>query len=153
MFRPALVALGLAALGVPAAALSTFATQAIEVALVRLANEYRAQTGHEVTIRFDTSLGLGRRVAAGEPADVLVASASVVDQAIKDGRAVRDTRRKIGRIGLGLATRRGARQPDISSVDALVTAMRGADMVLYSQRTSGLHIEKMLASLGLDVEL
>ena len=134
-----------------AATVSAFATRAIEVALVRLAAQYREQTGHEVTIRFDTSPGLARRVAAGESADVLVASASVVDQAIRDGQVVASTSREIGRIALGVATRRGVPPPDVSSVDALVSALRRADAVLYSQGTSGLYIEQMLAKLGLDV--
>jgi molybdate transport system substrate-binding protein len=155
MFRRTLAALCLASVAVPVAGatLSTFATQAIEVALLRLASQYRAQTGHEVTIRFDTSPGLGRRVAAGESADVLVAAASVVDQAITTGRVVASTRRDIGRIALGVATRRGAPQPDIRSVDALEAALGKADTVLFSQGTSGLYIEKMLARLRLDVAL
>ena len=155
MLTRALISLCLAVGAVPAAAatVSALATRAIEVALVRLAAQYREQTGHEVTIRFDTSPGLARRVAAGESADVLVASASVVDQAIKDGRVVANTRLEIGRIALGVATRRGAPPPDVSSVDALVAALRRADAVLYSQGTSGLYIEQMLAKLGLDAQL
>jgi molybdate transport system substrate-binding protein len=82
-----------------------------------------------------------------------IASASVVDQAIKDGRVVADTRREIGRIALGVATRRGTQPPNIRSVDALEEALRKADTVLYSQGTSGLYIEKMLAMLGLEAEL
>ena len=155
MLTRALLSLCLAAGALPAAAatVSALATRAIEVALVRLAAQYREQTRHQVTIRFDTSPGLARRVAAGESADVLVASASVVDQAIKDGRVAANTRREIGRIALGVATRRGAPPPDVSSVDALVAALRKADAVLYSQGTSGLYIEQMLAKLGLDVQL
>jgi len=155
MLTRALISLCLAVGAVPAAAatVSALATRAIEVALVRLAAQYREQTGHEVTIRFDTSPGLARRVTAGESADVLVASASVVDQAIKDGRIVANTRREIGRIALGVATRRGVPPPDVSSVDALVAALRRADAVLYSKGTSGLYIEQMLAKLGLDAQL
>ena len=155
MLTRALVSLCLAAGAVPAVAatVSALATRAIEVALVRLAAQYREQTGHDVTIRFDTSPGLARRVAAGESADVLVASASVVDQAIKDGRVVANTSREIGRIALGVATRRGVTPPEVSSVDALVSALRRADAVLYSQGTSGLYIEQMLAKLGLEAQL
>jgi molybdate transport system substrate-binding protein len=155
MFKRTLFLLVLLAIAGPATAatLSAFVTQAIEVALVRLAADFKAQTGHEVSFRFDTSPAIGRRVGAGETGDVIVASASVVDQATREGRVIASTRLEIGRVALGVATRRGAPQPDISSVDALKTALRRADTVLYSQGTSGLYIEKMLATVGLDVAL
>jgi molybdate transport system substrate-binding protein len=145
----------LAALAVPlsAAGLSTLATQAVEAALTTFARDYRQQTGTDVQISFDTGPNLARRVAAGEAADILIAPAAVVDQAITDGRAVGASRVEIGRVAVGVATRRGVPRPDISSVEALKTALLEADAVVYSQGTSGLYIQQMLADLGLTEQL
>ncbi len=145
----------LAAVAIPLAAaeLSTLATQAVGAALTSFAREYKQQTGTEVKISFDTGPNLAKRVAAGEVADILIAPAAVVDQAVRDGKAAGATRVEIGRVAVGVATRRGAPHPDISSVEALKASLLKADAVVYSHGTSGVYVHQMLADLGLADQL
>jgi len=141
--------------GRPAATISVLATNAIIGPLTALAEDYRRQTGTEVKVMFETSPAIARRLAAGEVAgiDVLVLATAAADQAVKDGKALADGRVHVGRSGVGIAIRRGARRPDVSSVDALKGALQQADRVLYTQGASGVYVEKLLQNLGIADQL
>ena len=140
--------LAMAAGPLAAADLSTLATLAAQGPLAALEKAYQP-SGQAVTVQFDTSPNITKRLAAGEMPDVLVASAATVDQMIKEGRAVAATRAPLGKIGVGVAMSRGGRRPDISSVDALKASLLQADAVLYSQGASGLLVEKLLRDMGI----
>lgn len=134
---------------VSAAELVTLATMAVTGALDPLVAEYQKESGHTVKVTYDTGPNLARRVAGGEAADVLIAPAAVVEQAIRDGRAVAASRVTIGQVGVGLAVRSGGRIPDISSTEALVQALLQADAVFYSQGTSGVYVGTLFQTLGI----
>ena len=136
-------------------AITALATNAITGPLLALAESHKRQTGTQVTVEFDTSPSILRRLAAGEGSgvDVLVTSTVGVDQAIKDGKAIAATRAMLGKVGVGVAVRRGARVPDISSVDALKASILNADAVVYSQGASGVYVEKLLQNLGVAAQV
>jgi ABC-type molybdate transport system substrate-binding protein len=137
--------------GRPAATVSVLATNAIIGPLTALAEDYKRQTGTEITLAFETSPNIARRLAAGELAgmDVIILAAAAAEQAVKEGKALADGRVHVGRSGVGVAIRRGARRPDISSVDALKAALLHADRVLYTQGASGVYVEKLLQTFGI----
>jgi molybdate transport system substrate-binding protein len=147
----ALLALLVAVVAVTARAaeISTLSTNAIRGPLLALAGEFRQRTGDEVRIQFDTSTSIARRMAGGESADVLVSTTAAVEQAIKEGKAIADSRAHIGRVPVGVAIRRGARRPDLSSVETLKASLLQAGTVGYSQGSSGIYTERMLRELGL----
>jgi molybdate transport system substrate-binding protein len=150
----AVLTLGLAlpaAQGRPAPALAVLSTNAITGPLTELAGQFERQSGTKVTIEFETSPAIARRLAAGQVAgkDVLVLSAAVADQAVKEGKALADSRASLGKVGVGAVVRRGAARPDVSSVDALKASLRQADALLYSQGTSGLVFEKLMQDFGM----
>jgi molybdate transport system substrate-binding protein len=148
--RNAICAIVLAAAGGPvvAAELSALATLAAQGPLLALEQRYQQQ-GQTVTVRFDTSPNITKRLAAGERPDVLIAQASTVDRMVEEGRAVAATRATLGRIGVGVAMGRGSRRPDIATVDALEASLLQADAVVYSQGASGLLVERMLRDMGI----
>ena len=147
--RSLLCAFVLAALAMPLAAadLSTLATAAAQGPLQGLEAVYQ-QPGQAIHVEFETSPNITKRLTAGEAPDVLVAQSSTVDRMIQEGRAIASTRTPIGKIGVGVAMGRGARRPDISSVDALKASLMQADAVVYSQGASGLLVEEMLRKIG-----
>lgn len=145
--------LALIAVAPLSADLSTLATMAVQGALDPLVKEFQQQTGTHIAVIYDTGPNLAKRVAASERADVLIAPAAVVDQAIKDGRAAGDSRTEIGRVGVGIAMRSGARVPEIGSATALKQALLKADAVLYSQGTSGAYVEKLFRDLGVSDQI
>ncbi len=133
---------------IAAAQVNTLATMAIEGPLHALEKDFQ-QPGQAVKVTFDTSPNINKRLASGEVPDVLVAQASTVDQMIKEGKAVANSRAPIGKIAVGVAMSPHGRRPDISSVDALKQSLLKADAVVYSQGASGLLVEKMLRDMGI----
>ena len=132
-----------------AAGISTLVTAALQGPLELVAKAFEQQSGHVVKIQFDTSPNIARRLAAGEAADVLIASVASVDQAIKEGKAVADTRVSVGKIGVGVAIPRAGRRPDLSSVDGLKASILQADAVIISQGASGAYLEKLFGDMGI----
>ena len=130
------------------AQVNALATMAVDGPLRALERDYQ-QPGQSVRVTFDTSPNITKRLAGGETPDVLIAQTSTVDQMIKDGKALGDTRVPIGKIAVGVAMSPHGRRPDISSVEALKTSILSADAVVYSQGASGLLVEKMLSDLGI----
>ena len=76
--------------------------------VIALAEAFQQQTGHVLKVEFDTTPGITRRLGAGEAPDVLIAATAVVDQAVKEGRAITETRTPLGRVGMGVAVSREA---------------------------------------------
>jgi molybdate transport system substrate-binding protein len=132
---------------VTAADLSILATAAAQ-GPVQTLDKALQQPNQAARVQFDTSPNIAERLAAGETPDVLIAQAATVDQLIKDGRALAATRASVGRIGVGVGIGRGARRPDISTVDALKAALIRADAIVYSRGASGLLVEQLLRKIG-----
>jgi molybdate transport system substrate-binding protein len=155
VFVVCVAALSSAQISRPAGAVSVLATNAIIGPLTALADDYRKQTGVEVQLAFETSPAIARRLAAGEVAgvDVLILATAAADQALKDGTALDGSRVHVGRSGVGIAIRRGARRPDVATVEALETSLQQADRVLYTQGASGVYVEKLLHTLGIAEQL
>jgi molybdate transport system substrate-binding protein len=127
---------------------NTLATMAVEGPLRALERDFQ-QPGQSVSVTFDTSPNITKRLAAGEMPDVLIAQASTIDLMIKGGNALGDTRAAIGKIAVGVAMSPHGRRPDISSVEALKKSILSADAIVYSQGASGLLVEKMLTDLAI----
>jgi molybdate transport system substrate-binding protein len=132
---------------VAAADLSILATAAAQ-GPVQALDKALQQPNQAVKVRFDTSPNIAKRLAAGETPDVLIAQTATIDQLIKERRALAASRAPLGRIGVGVGVGRGARRPDISTVDALKAALLQADAVVYSRGASGLLVEQLLRKIG-----
>ncbi|MBM3817609.1 MAG: ABC transporter substrate-binding protein [Acidimicrobiia bacterium] len=132
-----------------AAELVVMSAGALEAGVTQLAAQYRRDTGDVVRIEIGNAPQLTARLAAGDAADVLIAPAAVVDQAIADRRAAAASRTTVGRVGVAVVVRAGAATPDVSSADALRRELLAADAVIYNQGSSGTYIETLLAQLGI----
>lgn len=148
--RPLFVAALALALAAPLTAveITTLAGAAVQEPLLEMAKVFQQQTGHSVTVEFDTTPNIVRRLGGGETPDVLIATTAAVQQAIKEGRAIANSHTSLGRIGVGVAVSRGTPKPDVSTVDALEAALLKADAIVTSQGSSGAYVVKMLAGLG-----
>src|SRR5262249_33791604 len=100
--------------------LSSGATSPAYLELIPL---FERQTGHKlVTDAVSTGLGasaIPARIRRGEPGDVVLTAAATLDDLIKEGRVAADSRVDLARSSIGMAVRKGAKQPDISTVEAL----------------------------------
>jgi len=109
-----------------------------------LVSQFERATGHTV-VTDATSTGIGpdsiaSRVRRGEPVDVLILTRAAIDELIREGRVVASSRVDLARSGIGMAVRRGAPKPDISSVEALKRALLEAESIAYSAQVSGVYL-------------
>src|SRR5437867_5859892 len=125
---------------------------ALEAGLTTILVQYKRATATpftEVQIQFGTGPQLTERLMDGMVADVLIAPAAVVDQAIRDRLVYAETRMDLGRVGVGVTVRADARIPDIATPEAWRQAVMNADAMIYNQGSSGLYIEKLFGQMGL----
>ena len=144
-----LAALLLISTPVAAADLKVLGIGALNPGFARIVEQYKGEKGHNVTAVMDTATGVSRRLAAGETADVLIAPDSVTDDAVNQSKIIVSTKTPIVRIGIGIATRRGATAPNVATIDALKQALLNADSITYNQGSSGLYIDKLIEQMGI----
>jgi molybdate transport system substrate-binding protein len=92
-------------------------------------------------------------VADGEIADVVMLPAPQIDDLIKRGKLVAETRVNVATSGVGVAIRAGAPKIDVSSSDGIRKALLAAKTIAYSAGPSGLHMEQLIAKWGLTEQL
>lgn len=119
-------------------------------AVSELGARFERASGHKVTIRFEVNPEVKRKIDAGESFDVAILNPPVLDDLIKQGKIVRDTRAVIGRSGIGVAVREGAVKPDISTVAAFRRTLLNAKSVAYPEEgASGRYFVGLVDRLGI----
>jgi molybdate transport system substrate-binding protein len=131
------------------AKLTVLSAGAVEEGVAALARSHARDSGREIVVQFGTGPEIEKRLAAGESVDVLIAPAAVVERAIKAGRISAEAPTPVARVGVGIAVRRGAPLPAVSTVEALKGVLLGADSVVYNQASTGLYLEKLFADIGI----
>jgi molybdate transport system substrate-binding protein len=131
---------------------------AFAAAYLDLVSPFAKATGHRaVTVTTSTGVGedsIPSRLRRGERADVIILPEAALDDLIKQGRVVADTRSALARSAIGMAVRAGARKPDIGSVDALKRTLLQAKSVAYSGSVSGLYlVNELFPKLGIASEM
>ena len=103
-----------------------------------IAADYTKKTGVKVTIK---NLNMGKivgEIRTGTPvADVIVLPVSFMDGMDAMGATAPGTAQDIGRVTIGLAVKKGAPHPDISTPAKLAAALKAGGLVLYSNPAGG----------------
>ncbi len=92
-----------------------------------------------------TSIGTGdtsipNRLKRGEVADLVIVAEHVLRQFMADGLVMSEGSAVVARSRIGIAVRKGAPKPDISSLDALRNTLLRAESVGYSASESGKYV-------------
>ena len=123
-------------------------------AVIALCQQFEAATGHKVTVEFAVNPRAKKKIQDGEPFDVTVLNPPTLDRVIQSGQVRADTRRVIGRIGLGVGIRQGAPLPDIRTVEGFKKALLATRSVAYpGEGASGIYFESLIQRLGLETEM
>jgi len=135
-----------------AAELKVLSTIALGEAWHELQPKFEA-TGHKLTLGFGTSGGINKRVAEGETGDVIVSTSSGIEALARAGKVTAGTGAPVARSQVGLAVRKGAPRPDVSTPEALKQTLLAAKAVAYSDPAgggaSGIHLATVLDRLGI----
>ena len=135
-----------------AAEINTFISTAIKSATDELLPPFERASGHTIRASYAPSGALLPRFNRGEPVDVFLTDATAIDELIKQGKIV-GGRIDLARTGIGIAVRRGAPKPDVSSPEALKRALLAAKTVGHASPAGGSitggHIMRIFEKLGI----
>ncbi len=109
--------------------------------------------GRRIDLVIATGGAVNKRIAEGEAGDVAVSPTPGIEQLVEDGKVVRGSNRVVARSGVGVAVKKGAPRPDISTAESLRHALLAARAVAYSDPAggggSGIHFASVLRRLGI----
>lgn len=126
---------------------------AMEAGLVKLAEQYRRDTKNRARIQFATAPQLERRLNVGGPADVLIAPHGLMSDQLRRGKVESEGHLVLGRVGVGVAVRSSALEPDIASLERFKHSLLSADALVYNQASTGLYLERLFDLLGMAEQL
>jgi molybdate transport system substrate-binding protein len=133
-----------------AAELKIFGSRVTKMVIGDIGPTYTQATGNKLTVITDVAAVMKRRIEGGEPFDIAVLVNFQADDLIRKGKLLADSRADVMRAGIGVAVKRGAPKPDISTVAAFKQALLDARSIVYlKEGASTLHFEKVLAQLGI----
>jgi molybdate transport system substrate-binding protein len=130
--------------------LKIFGSRVTKMVVGDIGPAYTQATGNQLTVITDVAAVMKRRIEGGEPFDIAVLVNFQADDLIKKGELLADSRADVMRAGIGVAVKRGAPKPDISTVAAFKRTLLDAKSIVYlKEGASTLHLEKVLAQLGI----
>jgi len=119
-----------------AAEVKALITTAMKVATDELLPPFERATGHKVIVSYDPSGRLSKRLREGEFADMILVASPEIDKLIGEGHVV-GNRIDISRTGIGIAVKKGAPKPDVSTPEALKRALLDARSIGYTNPAGG----------------
>jgi molybdate transport system substrate-binding protein len=148
-----LVVLPLAPRAVAANELQVLSAGAVSGAMKALAADYKAKTGTDAQFVFGNVGQIEDHLKAGDAADVVVLSASAIDDLAKAGSIGVASARPLGKVGMGVAVAANAKPPDIATPDAFKAALLAAPSIAYSDPagggSSGIFFDGLIQKLGI----
>lgn len=124
-----------------------------------LAPGFEQSTGNILSTAWGPSMGaapeaIPNRLQRGEPADVVIMVGYALDELIKQGKVIPDSRTGLADSRIGMVVRAGQPKPDISTPEALKQVLLNARSIAYSDSASGVYIERELfKKLGIEQQV
>ncbi|WP_225773693.1 substrate-binding domain-containing protein [Inquilinus sp. Marseille-Q2685] len=140
---------------VAAAELQVVSSGGFAAAYRALAPDYERASGDRLSIHWGPSMGdtpnaVPARLARGEKLDVVIMVGYALDDLIKQGKVLPDSKVVLARSSIGVAVKAGAPKPDIGSAEAVKRALLAAKSIAYSDSASGVYIStRMFQRLGI----
>ena len=132
-----------------AAEIRVWTARALATVLAEIGAEFERASGHRLIVSSDLPPAFLRRFNDGEPFDLLITGSSPLDDWIREGRIVANSRTEIARSGIGVEVRSGRHKPDISTVDAFKRTLLDARSIAYLKVGSGIYLEGLFERLGI----
>ena len=137
-----------------AAEIKVFCTNGVKAVVEELLPKFERDSGDKVTILFEPSTQIRKRIDAGEPFDLAMMTTALIDEEIKSGKLAADSRTFLARSGLGMSIRSGAKKPNIATVNGFKSALLNAESITYAtQGASAAPFEVLVAKLGITSQL
>jgi molybdate transport system substrate-binding protein len=120
-----------------AADLKVTSAGAVRGLIAQIIDDYARQTGQKFEFTVGTTGQLRAIIGSGFPADLVITSAPLMGELEKTGNLAPGSRADLGRVGLGIVVRDGARVPDVSTADAFKKTVVEAPRIAIVDPSSG----------------
>ena len=131
------------------AEIKVIAANAIKEGYSELVSAFEKSSGHKVITTWTGTVNATKRINDGEVYDLVIVGSDNIDQLIKSEKLTAGSRTDFAKTGIGVAVRAGTPKPDISTSDAIKSAVLAAKSVVYSSGPSGAYIGELLKKLGI----
>lgn len=140
-----------------AAEIKVISANGLRAVLADLKSRYESASGNTLAITVVETGEIRRRVAAGEPFDVIIVPTNTSDEMAKQNQIVAGSAVPVARTSFGLAARADGPKPDASSAEALKRSLLAAKSILITDSStggiSGVHFMSVVEQLGIAEEL
>ena len=134
------------------ATLNIFCAGAAQAVVTQIAEKFQRDSGNFVNANFGAVGAMRARVAAGEPADVIVLTAALIDELVAQGLVAAGSRVDLGKVGTGVAVRAGTPLPNVTDMRVLRGNMLAAARIVCPDpavATAGKVVMSALDRLGI----
>ncbi|HXV11366.1 MAG TPA: substrate-binding domain-containing protein [Burkholderiales bacterium] len=110
------------------------------------------QEGHDVAAEFGAVGAMKSRLLDGAAADVIILTAALIDELIASSQVVAGSRVDLGRVGTGVAVRKGTPLPDVATIDVLRGNLLAATKIVCPDpaiATAGKVVMRALEGMGI----
>jgi molybdate transport system substrate-binding protein len=144
--------------GAQAADLKALVSGALKLALPDMIAAFeKSSSGNKVTVVYGPGGAVVKSIGNGDVADVAIAPSDLMEKLAAQGKIVAGSTVGIARVTIGIAIRKGAPKPDITTVDALKKTLLAAKSIGYRDpktgSNSGVYTAQLIEKLGLAQEL
>jgi molybdate transport system substrate-binding protein len=117
-----------------------------------LADKFKALTGFSIAGDFGAVGAMAGKLRAGAPADILILTAALIADLVREGRVNGASVTDVGRVETAVAVRDGDATVSVHDAASLRQALLEADAIFVPDTkasTAGIHVAKVLAQLGI----
>jgi molybdate transport system substrate-binding protein len=136
-----------------AAEIKVLASNALKSTLEELAPQFQKASESKLAITFGAAAELKAAIEKGAAVDVAILTGPVTDELVKEGKLLAD-RTNIAISAAGVAARKGAPKPDISTTEAFRRALLDAKSIAYVEvGATAPYIKSLFVRLGVADEV
>jgi molybdate transport system substrate-binding protein len=133
-----------------AAEIKVMISNALKSTMEELTPEFEKATGNKLAITFGAAAELKASIEKGTPIDLAILTTATTDDLVKEGKLIAAGRVDIARAGAGLAARKGAPKPDISTTEGFKHALLEAKSIAYVEAgATAPYIKSLFDRLGI----
>jgi molybdate transport system substrate-binding protein len=141
------------AAGAGADEIRVLSAAAVQVPVTEAAEQFTRDTGHRITFEFATAGQMDEKLTAGARVDIVINGSGRIAARTSGSTADAASVRDLGTVRIGVAARKGAARPDLSSVAKFRDALVRAESVAYGDpargATTGVHFSRIVDQLDL----
>ena len=133
-----------------AAQVRIISSNGVKAAIEELRPQLQNAAAQPVRVDYATSASQAQKIQASEPFDIAILTNDLIDALIKAGKLSPNGRAALGKAGVGVGIRKGAKHPDISTADAFKRTLLAAKSITYAgDGASRVTLEKAFAQMGI----